>query len=64
MYSRYSEVGLKDDMWRKICIRDIEVISMMFINNIPRNEAKEQLPIIEPLTSRFIHSELDLHNFA
>jgi hypothetical protein len=24
MYSRYSDVSLKNGMWRKICIRDIE----------------------------------------
>jgi hypothetical protein len=29
MYSRYSDVSLKNDMWRKIWIRDIEGIWMM-----------------------------------
>jgi hypothetical protein len=29
MYSRYSDVSLKNDTWRKIWIRDIESILMM-----------------------------------
>jgi hypothetical protein len=51
-------------MWRKIWIRDIEVILMMLKSNIPKNEAKENFPRIEALTSRFPHSDLDLDFFA
>jgi hypothetical protein len=40
-------------MWRKILIGDIEGILM-------KNEVKEELPRIEPMTSRFPHSDLDL----
>jgi hypothetical protein len=29
MYSRYSDVSMKNGMWRKIWIRDIEGISML-----------------------------------
>jgi hypothetical protein len=47
-------------MWRKIWIRNIEGILMMLKGNILKNEAKEELPRIEPLTSRFPHSDLDL----
>jgi hypothetical protein len=32
----------------------------MLKNNIPKNGAKEDHPRIEPLTSRFPHSDLDL----
>jgi hypothetical protein len=64
MYSRYSDVSLKDSMWRKICIHYIERISMMLKRNIPKNGAKEELPRIGPLTSRFPHSDLDLNFFA
>jgi hypothetical protein len=38
MYSRYSDVSLKNVIWRKIWIRDIEGILMMLIKN-PENEA-------------------------
>jgi hypothetical protein len=31
---------------------------------MPKNGSKEDLPRIEPLTSRFPHSDLDLHVFA
>jgi hypothetical protein len=41
-----------------------EGISMMLKVNIPKNGAKEELPRIEPLTSRFPHSDLDLDFFA
>jgi hypothetical protein len=64
MYSRYSEVSLKNDMLRKIWIRDIEGILMMSKINIPKNEAREELLRIEPLTSRFSLSDLDLRFFA
>jgi hypothetical protein len=65
MYSRYSDVSMKNDTWRKICIRDIEGILMILKKgNIPKNEAKEELPRIEPLTSRFPHSDLDLDFFT
>jgi hypothetical protein len=64
MYSRYSEVSLKNGMWRKIWIRDIEGILMIFKSDIPKNEAKEEFPIIEPLTSCFLLSDLDLDFFA
>jgi hypothetical protein len=49
-YSRYSDVGLKNEMWLKFWIRIIEGILMMKINHIPKNEAKEQFPRVEPLT--------------
>jgi ribosome biogenesis protein Nip4 len=64
MYSRYSDVSLKNNMWRKIWICNNEVILMMFKNNILKNEAKEELSKIGKLTSRFILSEIDLHFFA
>jgi hypothetical protein len=32
--------------------------------NIPQNEAKEEIPKIETLSSRFPHSDLDLDFFA
>jgi hypothetical protein len=32
----------------------------MLKGNIPENRAKEELPKIEPLTSRFTHIDLDL----
>jgi hypothetical protein len=52
-------------MCGKIWIRDMEGILMMFKKvNIPKNEGKEDLPRIEPLTSRFPHSDLDLDFFA
>jgi hypothetical protein len=51
-------------MWRKIWIRDIEGILMMLKNSIPKNEAKENFPRVDPLTSRFLLSELDLHVFT
>jgi hypothetical protein len=52
-------------MWCKIWIHDIEGILMMSkTDNIPKNGAKEVLPRIEPLTSRFPHSDLDLDFFA
>jgi hypothetical protein len=60
MYLRYSDVTLKNGMWRKIWIRGIEGIFMMLKNNIPKNEAIEELLRIEPLTSGFILIELDL----
>jgi hypothetical protein len=59
MYSRYSDIGLKNDIQRKIWIRDIEGISMMLKGNIPKSEVKEVLPRIDPLISRFPHSDLD-----
>jgi hypothetical protein len=37
---------------------------MMLKGNIPKNGAKEELPRIEPLTSRFPHSDLDLDFLA
>jgi ribosomal protein L31E len=49
IYSRYTDVSLKNDMWRKIWIRDIEGILMMLKIKIPKNEAKEDLLRIEPL---------------
>jgi hypothetical protein len=64
MYSRYSDASLKYGMWRKILIRDIEGTLMMIKYNTPKNGAKEDLPRIEPLTSRFPHSDLDLDFFA
>jgi hypothetical protein len=64
MYTRYSDVSLKNGMWRKIWIREIEGILMMLKGNIPKNGAKEEVPRIEPLTSRFPHSNLDLDFFA
>jgi hypothetical protein len=57
-------VSMKNGMWRKIWIRDIERILMMLKNNIPKNVAKEELSRIEPLTSRFPHSDFDLDFFA
>jgi hypothetical protein len=51
-------------MWRKICIGNIEVILMMPIKNILKNEAVQRFPRIKPQISRFILSELDLHIFA
>jgi hypothetical protein len=51
-------------MWRKIWICDIEGILMMLKGNIPKNEAKENFPRIEPLISRFPYSNLDLDFFA
>jgi hypothetical protein len=59
MYSRYSNVSLKNGMWCKIWILDNEGISMMSKINIPENGVKEELPRIEPLASRFPHSDLD-----
>jgi hypothetical protein len=64
MYSRYSDVSMKNGMWRKIWIRDIEGKLMMLKSNIPKNGAKEDLSRIEPLPSRFPHSDLDLDFFA
>jgi hypothetical protein len=64
MSSRYSDVSLKNDIMREIWIHNIEGILMMLKSNIPKNGAKEQLPRIEPLTSRFPLSDLDLHIFA
>jgi hypothetical protein len=64
MYSRYSDLILKNGMWRKTWIRDIEGILMMLKGNILKNGAKEELPRIEPLTSRFPHSDLDLDFYA
>jgi hypothetical protein len=46
-------------MWRKIWIRDIEGILRILKGNIPKNEAKEKLSRIEPLTSCFPLSDLD-----
>jgi hypothetical protein len=60
MYSRYSDVSLKNVIWRKIWIRDMEGILMMLKGNIPKNGSKEDFLRIEPLTSRFPHSDLDL----
>jgi hypothetical protein len=37
---------------------------MILKGNIPKSEAKEELPRIESLTSRFPHSYLDLNFFA
>jgi hypothetical protein len=51
-------------MWRKICICDIEGILMNLKGNIPKNGKKEELPRIEPPTSRFPHSYFDLDFFA
>jgi hypothetical protein len=65
MISRYSDVSLENDMWRKICIRDIEGILMMLKKgNIPKNEAKQELLRIDHLNSRFSLSDLDLDFFA
>jgi hypothetical protein len=50
-------------MWRKIWIRDFEGNLMMLKGNIPKNGAKKELPRIEPLTSRFPHSDLDFDFF-
>jgi hypothetical protein len=44
MYSRYSDVSLKNCVWRKIWIRDTEGILMMLKSNAPKNGAKEELP--------------------
>jgi hypothetical protein len=55
---------MKNGMWRKIWIRDDEGISMMLKGNIPKNGAKEKLTRIDPLTSHFPHSDLDLDFFA
>jgi hypothetical protein len=53
---------MKNGTWLKIRIRDIERIMMMLKSNLPENRAKEKvLPRIEPLTSRFPHSDLDLY---
>jgi hypothetical protein len=41
MYSRYSDVSLKNEMWRKIWIRDIEGMLMMLKNNIPKMNEKK-----------------------
>jgi hypothetical protein len=43
MYSRYSDVSLKNGMWRKIWIPDIEGILMMLKVDIPKFEVKEEL---------------------
>jgi hypothetical protein len=51
---------MKNGMWRKIWIRDIEGIFMMMIKYHPENGVKEELPRIDPLTSRFPHINLDL----
>jgi hypothetical protein len=64
MYSRYSDVSLKNGMWRKIWIHDIEGILMILKSNIPKNEAKGDLPRIEPLASRFLLSDLDFDVLA
>jgi hypothetical protein len=55
---------MKNVMWRKIWICDIEEILMMFKGYLPENRAKEELQRIEPLTSRFPHSNLDLIFYA
>jgi hypothetical protein len=57
-------VSMKNGTWRKIWIREIEGILMILKGNIPKNRAKVELPTIEPLTSRFILSDLDLDFFA
>jgi hypothetical protein len=54
---------MKNGMWRKIWIRATEGILMM-LKNITKNIAKEELRRIEPLTSRFRNSDLDLDFFA
>jgi hypothetical protein len=59
MSSRYFDVSLKNGLWRKIWIRDIKGILIMLKGNNPKNGAKEEIPRIEPLTSRFPHSDLD-----
>jgi hypothetical protein len=64
MYSRYSDVILKNDMWRNAWIRNIERILMILKSNIPKNGAKEEFPRIEPLTSRFPLNVLDLDFYA
>jgi hypothetical protein len=51
---------MNNGTWREIWIRDIEGILMVLKGNIPKNGAKEYLPRIELLTSRFPHSNLDL----
>jgi hypothetical protein len=50
-------------MWRKIWIRDIEGILMMLKRKFLEKRAREELPKIEPLTSRFPHSDLGLDFF-
>jgi hypothetical protein len=62
MYSRYSDVSLKNDMWRKIWIRDIEGILMILNKKIRsrKMEPRKEFPRIEPLTSGVPHSNLDL----
>jgi hypothetical protein len=53
-------------MWRKIWIRDIKGILMMSKIKwyYPEKWSKEEIPRIEPLTSRFLHRDLDLDFFA
>jgi hypothetical protein len=60
MCSRYFDVSLKNGMWRKIWIRDNEGILMMLKGNTPKNEAKEEPPRIELLTSHFLIATLTL----
>jgi hypothetical protein len=43
---------------------DIEGILMMLKGDILKDGAKEEYPRIETLSSRFPHSDLDLHFFA
>jgi hypothetical protein len=51
-------------MWHKIWIRDIKGILMMLKRFYPENGAREELPTIKPLTSRFPLSDLDLDFLA
>jgi hypothetical protein len=42
MYSKYSDVSLKNGMWRKIWIRDNEGILMMFEKKHPKKWSKRR----------------------
>jgi hypothetical protein len=56
---------MKNGKWLTIWIRDTEGILMVFKKAIiPKNEVDEELPRIEPLTSRFPNSDLELDYFA
>jgi hypothetical protein len=55
---------MKNGMWRKIWIRDIEGVLMMLKRYYLENGEKEELPRIDSLTSRLPHSNLELEFFT
>jgi hypothetical protein len=64
MYSRDSDVSLKNGMWRKIWMSDIDGILMMLKRYYPKKMEQKKNFQVEPLTSRFSISNLDQDFFA